>query len=430
MKDKVNLKKERTNELLVNGLKVGMLAAMTIGLFGCGQKTLVLNEKTMTVEYGTPISMDIATYLNSEKLDKEELSKILAETKLEIVGDKKVENKDYQAKGDYTVKLTYEKEEAEVKVSVKDTTKPQFVKDTKKEVSFPKDCKPTAEDFSKMFKAEDLDTVKITVDDSKVDYAKEGTYQAIVKAVDASQNESTQTITVKITKPELKLDVSKKSMYVKESFVLKPTVKGKDAKATFKSSNTSVATVSETGKVTAKKKGTATITAEANGVKAECKVTVKSVPSGSSTTTQTVTNPTTGKKEEVTVIKPGKPSNGGGSATSATATTSREAFNLINAERRKRGLPEAVWDAECERIALIRAKEIVSDFSHDGLDKYDPNYKLGEVLTKQNGGFYPASEAVKEWMNSTAHRNILMKENRTKLVVARCGNYWVAINSR
>ena len=413
-------------------IKIIMLIVLLSLLFGCSKKALVIKKENMIVEYGTPISTEVATYINDKEIDKNDLNKVLDETKLEIIGDKKVDGKDFQQKGDYTVKLTYEKEEAEVKVSVKDTTKPQFVKDTKKEVSFTKDCKPTAEDFSKMFKAEDLDTVKITVDDSKVDYAKEGTYQATVKAVDASQNESTQTVTMKITKPELKLDVSKKSMYVKESFVLKPTVKGKDKKATFKSSNTNIATVSETGKVTAKKKGTATITVEANGVKAECKVTVKSVPNGSSTTTQTIKNPTTGKNETVTVVKPSKPSNGGGSATSATATTSREAFNLINAERRKKGLPEAVWDAECERIALIRAKEISqeSQISHDGFWKFqEQNRKLTESCTRL-GSNNTSSHAVNNWMNSATHRDNLMAEKWTKLAVAKCGNNWVAVNSR
>lgn len=45
-------------------------------------------------------------------------------------------------------------------------------------------------------------------------------------------------------------------------------------KATWKSSNPKVATVSSTGKVTAKKKGTTTITAKTNGKTYKCKVTV------------------------------------------------------------------------------------------------------------------------------------------------------------
>ena len=403
-------------------IKIIMLIVLLSLLFGCSKKALVIKKENMIVEYGTPISTEVATYINDKEIDKNDLNKVLDETKLEIVGDKKIDGKDYQAIGDYTVKLTYEKEEAEVKVSVKDTTKPQFVKDTKKEVSFTKDCKPTAEDFSKMFKAEDLDTVKITVDDSKVDYAKEGTYQATVKAVDASQNESTQTVTVKITKPELKLDVSKKSMYVKESFVLKPTVKGKDKKATFKSSNTNIATVSETGKVTAKKKGNATITVSANGVEATCKVTVKSVPKGSSTTTQTVTNPTTGKKEEVTVVKPSKPNS---NTTNGKAILSREALTYINQVRAEKGRAPIKWASELEGVALERAKEISKNFSHDGF--YSRNLSgVGENIAQMNTS-NTAKAAVNAWKNSVAHYIAMTSSENTGAVVAKCGNYWVAL---
>ena len=404
-------------------IKIIMLIVLLSLLFGCSKKALVIKKENMIVEYGTPISTEVATYINDKEIDKNDLNKVLDETKLEIIGDKKVDGKDFQQKGDYTVKLTYEKEEAEVKVSVKDTTKPQFVKDTKKEVSFTKDCKPTAEDFSKMFKAEDLDTVKITVDDSKVDYAKEGTYQAIVKAVDASQNESTQTVTVKITKPELKLDVSKKSMYVKESFVLKPTVKGKDKKATFKSSNTNIATVSETGKVTAKKKGTAIITVEANGVKAECKVTVKSVPKGSSTTTQTIKNPTTGKNETVTVVKP-KPQE------SSSASLAYSVLNDINAYRRQAGLPDLVWRHELDSIVKTRAKEFSITLDHvrpDGTDyvtiftkEQAIKWLPGEILTN-------APNPAKAWYNSAGHRKIMLNPKNIGIAIGVYKGHYAAI---
>ena len=56
---------------------------------------------------------------------------------------------------------------------------------------------------------------------------------------------------------------------------LKATVTGASKKVTWKSSNTSVATVNTSGKVTAKKAGTAIITATANGKSAKCTVTVK-----------------------------------------------------------------------------------------------------------------------------------------------------------
>ena len=57
------------------------------------------------------------------------------------------------------------------------------------------------------------------------------------------------------------------------TFTLKIT--GKVGKAKFTTSNKKVATVSTTGKITAKKKGTATITVKTNGITLKCKITVK-----------------------------------------------------------------------------------------------------------------------------------------------------------
>ncbi len=70
-------------------------------------------------------------------------------------------------------------------------------------------------------------------------------------------------------------------------------------KATWKSSNTSVASVNSNGKVTAKKKGTATITATVLGKKYTCKVTVtknSSSNSGSTTNSNYVWIPKTATK--------------------------------------------------------------------------------------------------------------------------------------
>ena len=393
-----------------NVSKLTLTALLTLPMLaGCSSQTLKTVDK-LDVEYGTPISTEVAQYL-SEDIDKEDKAKILAEAKVEILEDKKVEGKDYQQIGEYTVKVTYDDEVSEVKVTVSDTVKPVF-KDLKKEVSYVKDCKPSIEDFSKQFKAEDLDKVTITVDDSQVDYTKEGSYKATVTATDESGNAETKEVTVNIKKPEIKLDKTSKSVYVKESFVLKSTVKGKDTKAAFKSSNSAVATVSETGKVTAKKKGTATITATANGVEAKCKVTVKALPSGSSTTTQTVTNPTTGKKEEVVVVKPSKPK-------TASATTSREAFNLINKERQKAGLPALKWSNSLASKAKIRVKqnvELVSQgkrISH--IYKGEMPEKIGiysEILADTSSS--SPSYVVNGWMNSSAHKKNILDTRHIK----------------
>lgn len=88
------------------------------------------------------------------------------------------------------------------------------------------------------------------------------------------------------------LNYSKYSLKVGQSKTLVATVTPASSKGTVKwySSNNKVATVSNTGKVTAKKAGTVTITAKtSNGLKATCKITVKgkedSVVSSGTTTT-------------------------------------------------------------------------------------------------------------------------------------------------
>ena len=72
------------------------------------------------------------------------------------------------------------------------------------------------------------------------------------------------------------ISLSKTSLTIQQgkSTTLKATVKGKSKIVTWKSSDKSIATVDQNGKVTGKKEGMATITATANGVSAKCKVSV------------------------------------------------------------------------------------------------------------------------------------------------------------
>lgn len=77
--------------------------------------------------------------------------------------------------------------------------------------------------------------------------------------------------------PHSLIELNKHSVtiYKKCSVKLVASVQGKKKSIKWKSSNSSIASVSSKGKVTGKKAGKATITARANGVKATCKITVK-----------------------------------------------------------------------------------------------------------------------------------------------------------
>lgn len=70
-----------------------------------------------------------------------------------------------------------------------------------------------------------------------------------------------------------KLNKTKLFLVVKKSYQLR--VKGVSKKVTWKSNNKKVATISKTGKVTGKKKGTAVITAKVGKKTLKCKVTVR-----------------------------------------------------------------------------------------------------------------------------------------------------------
>ena len=381
-------------------------------LTGCNGNPIKLKSDKVTIEYGETLG-EAKDYLDETEMDKE----IVPQVTLTAMDNE--EGKKYPATGDYTVTFNYKDYSSELSVHIVDTIKPVFDKKTKTEFSTYQDVKI---DFTDMFKAEDLSEVIITVDDSTIDYTKAGEYKATVTAKDTYDNTETLEITVKVNKPTIKLGKENLTLYEKESQVLSTVVKGKDDNVTFKSSDASVATVSESGKVTAKKKGTTTITASANGVDATCKVTVKAIPTGSKTTTKTVTNKATGKKETVTVVEP--------SVKRTTPQIAKDAFNLINKERRKVGLNEVQWSDTLASKARLRASECLAQYSH-----FRPS---GELSTTSLGysaeilaGGHSASEAVSRWMNSSSHKNTILDTRRNKCAVAKIkyeyGYIWVGV---
>lgn len=89
-------------------------------------------------------------------------------------------------------------------------------------------------------------------------------------------NKPISAITLNMTTKTLTISADK----LNPTYVLKPTVEPADAvysSLKWTTGNADVVTVTSTGKLTARKAGVATITVSANGVKAQCKVTVKNL---------------------------------------------------------------------------------------------------------------------------------------------------------
>lgn len=131
-------------------------------------------------------------------------------------------------------------------------------------------------------------TLKVSGTKSKVTWKSSKKNVATVnsKGKVTAKAKGTTTITAKVGSKTLKCTVTVEapkisktslSLDVKKTATLK--VSGTKQKVKWSSNKTSVATVSSSGKVTAKKAGTATITAKVGTKKYTCKVTVKSASS-------------------------------------------------------------------------------------------------------------------------------------------------------
>ena len=175
---------------------VSLMILMFPMLVGCQKETMTLKIDSVTVEYGSSISVKAEDYLKNEKdfLDKVEVA----------VNAENEKDKKYPPKGEYELLLKHDDNIEKVKVIVKDTIAPKLeIKD-----------KYTIEYNSKLdqkeLKATDLSKTTVTLDDSKVNYKKTGTYKATVIAKDESNNETKKEIEI-IVKEEKKEQTEKKS---------------------------------------------------------------------------------------------------------------------------------------------------------------------------------------------------------------------------
>ena len=109
----------------------------------------------------------------------------------------------------------------------------------------------------------------VSVKNGKITAKKPGTAKITAKAGKVSAS-----CKVTVKKPTITLKPTSKTIEVGSSFNIKATVKGKSKTVKWSTSNKNAVTVSG-GTVYGKKVGTATIKAQANGVTAKCKITVK-----------------------------------------------------------------------------------------------------------------------------------------------------------
>ncbi len=255
----------------------------------------------------------------------------------------------------------------------------------------------------------------------------------------------------------------------------------------WSTSKSSVATVTKgsgnKAKITAKGVGTAYIKITLyNGKTAQCKVTVKNAPTSVKTNP---TNLTLGKGETYTISEitnSGSYANaanlkwstsnssvatvtkGSGNKAKITAKGvgtayikitlyngktaqckvtveedyAKEVFNLLNKERTKAGVPELKLNSNLAALADIRAKELVSNYSHtraDGTTVFDmaksENIKFNVIGENIAYGQSTPSAVISAWLISPPHRKNMLSGDYKSVGIGhyQSGNthYWVQV---
>ena len=114
-------------------------------------------------------------------------------------------------------------------------------------------------------------------------------------------------------------------------------------------------------------------------------------------------------------------------AGSSNSSYVSQVVTLVNEERAKAGLGALTVDTKAEAAAAVRAKEIMTSFSHTR-----PNGSSFSTALKEQGASYSTAgeniawgqktpqEVVTGWMNSSGHRANILGANYTKI---GCGFY-------
>lgn len=131
----------------------------------------------------------------------------------------------------------------------------------------------------------------------------------------------------------------------------------------------------------------------------------------------------------------GSSSSGTSTSTPSSTLTSDEleVFNLINQQRANNGLPALKIDSEVQRVARIKAQDMVDNnyFSHNSPTYGSPfqmlnSFKISYKTAGENiAGNSSNSSAVTAWMNSSGHKaNILNSSfNYTGIGVVKSSKY-------
>lgn len=118
-------------------------------------------------------------------------------------------------------------------------------------------------------------------------------------------------------------------------------------------------------------------------------------------------------------VKPIYSGSNNNTSTSSMNTNEKEVFDLINQQRINNGLPVLKLDEEVQRVARIKAQDMVDNnyFAHESPIYGTPfqmltNFKINYTAAGENiAGNSSNSGAVTVWMNSSGHKANILNSN-------------------
>lgn len=333
------------------------------------RNVLKLKEQVFIYELGDKISFKPGEFLASS-VDK----KVVNNSKLDfknsysvdvIEEELKSSNLDYLKVGLYEVVLTYKDKSTSFEIKVEDTTKPEFI-DFKEEIVIEKDALNV--DLTKFYEAKDLSGVTVVVE-SDYDLSKDGEYDALIKAVDQYKNINEKKAKIKVIKTE---DITDNNL---------------------------------------------TSTLDGEIYKSQKRIDEENKPKESHNVAQGnigSTHKNTQSNNQVTNNQPV-------SVATYRRDIANEYVSRINSYRKENGLSELPVTAEAQNEADMRAKQLVTNYSHNS------SYGFGENIGNNVIGF----DFVTAWKNSWSHNNAMLREQNTAIAVSiyEVDGWWYAVTS-
>ncbi len=357
---------------------VAVISLMIVAVVLNKNNTLKLKDTSFIFEFGDKVPFKVDFYIKNNKKNIITNSKIKFKNEYLLdtsQGEIKSLDSKYLEVGTYELYIEYKNKKEYFSIEVTDTTKPEF-KDFKDTVIIEQNALDV--DLSKFYEATDLSNTTILVE-SDFDISKIGEYQATIKATDYFGNTAKKESTIKVISHE---DI--------KNNILTENIE----KKVYKSQKT----IDEENK------------------KNEVSINQKSK---SQSTNQRATN---NKHNNSNTTN--KKSNSANNSSVASATYRKDISDSlvvkINNYRKANGLPELPVTSDAQAVADQRAREIVSNPSHDG-----SVYGYGENI----GGGGIGTDFFELWKNSFAHNNTLLREQNTSIAVSiyQANNQWYAV---